>query len=101
MRYEIKELGKAVEIALHGRFTYGHHHIFQQILATLESFTSHNLRLDLSQVDFIDSSGLAMLLLLRDKARKAGGALTMGGAQGQVQRVLVTSHFHTLLPMSA
>ena len=43
---------------------------------------------DLTGLEFIDSSGLAALVRLRERARRAGGDLLLAAPQGQVLRLL-------------
>ena len=44
--------------------------------------------IDLACLEFIDSSGMAALVLARLQARRAGGDLLLAAPQGQVLRVL-------------
>jgi len=46
---------------------------------------------DLSGLEFIDSSGLAALVLARRQARQAGGDLLLAAPQDQVLRVLAVT----------
>ncbi len=50
---------------------------------------------ELSDVDYVDSAALGMLLLLRDHA---GGAnrITIAGGRGQPEQVLKIANFHKL-----
>ena len=52
---------------------------------------ARELIVDLAGLEFIDSSGLAALLLARKQARKAGGDLLLAGPQDQVLRVLAAT----------
>ena len=52
-----------------------------------------NVDLNFSEVDFIDSSALGMLLFLNDNFTKKGGKVTLSGAQGQVLRIFELSKF--------
>ena len=47
------------------------------------------LQLDLSSLHFIDSGGVAILLVARQLARRHGTALSLCGATGQVRELLV------------
>jgi anti-anti-sigma factor len=50
--------------------------------------TDRSVRLDLSAVSFLDSSGLGMLVLLRNRLAGCGAAVTLVDVQPQVRRVL-------------
>lgn len=47
---------------------------------------------DLAGLEFIDSSGLAALVLARGQARRAGGDLLLVAPQDRVMRVLAVIH---------
>jgi anti-sigma B factor antagonist len=49
---------------------------------------ARELIVDLAGLEFIDSSGLAALVLARKQARQAGGDLLLAAPQAQVLRVL-------------
>lgn len=46
---------------------------------------------DLTGLEFIDSSGMAALVLVRKQARHAGGDLLLAGPQAQVMRFLAVT----------
>jgi anti-anti-sigma factor len=53
--------------------------------------------IDLSDVDYISSAGLRVLLIAGKSARSSGGALTLCGASGSVREVIVVSGFDAIL----
>ena len=48
----------------------------------------HLATVDMTGLEFIDSSGVAALALVRKQARDSGGDLLLAGPQGQVLRFL-------------
>jgi len=52
--------------------------------------------IDLSKAAYIDSSGLGMLLVLRDSARASGKSVVLQGASGAVRDVLGIANFHKI-----
>lgn len=52
---------------------------------------------DFSQVDYISSAGLRVLLLAAKSAKSQGGGLTLCGLRGNVREVIEVSGFDTLL----
>ncbi|MBP2579637.1 anti-anti-sigma factor [Streptomyces sp. PvR006] len=54
------------------------------------------LRLDMSQVTFMDSSGLNLLLILRRRLADSGSRLLLTGVQGVPMRVLTLTGVDTL-----
>lgn len=53
---------------------------------------ARKLVLDLSKVDFIDSSGVGMLMVCWSSMNKAGGKLVIAGAAGYAKEVLEMVH---------
>jgi anti-sigma B factor antagonist len=50
--------------------------------------TDRSVRLDMSTVSYLDSSGLGMLVLLRKRLARCGADVTLVDVQPQVRRVL-------------
>ncbi|HNM23255.1 MAG TPA: STAS domain-containing protein, partial [Rhodocyclaceae bacterium] len=51
---------------------------------------------DFSGVDYLDSSALGMLLMLRDKVTGAGKDVVLGNVRGNVKQVLDIANFGKL-----
>jgi stage II sporulation protein AA (anti-sigma F factor antagonist) len=68
-----------------------------QELETYERLS--NLILDLSKVDFIDSSGLGAILGRYKRIRERGGKLLLVNAQPQVQKILELSGLDKIMPL--
>lgn len=96
MIYTLKNLGTETSIDLKGRLTFADYSNFREMT---EVFSEHNVKkcfLDLSGLEFIDSAGLGMLLIARDKLRLIDGDIILVGAQGQVRKMLDLGHFSSL-----
>jgi anti-anti-sigma factor len=59
------------------------------------------LVVDLQALDFMDSSGLAVLLELRSRARQVGWSVVIRGARGRVRELLERTGTLTLVESSA
>ena len=57
----------------------------------------HRLVLDMTEVDFMDSSGLGLLMLVRGLLNKQGSMLRLCGTQGRVRALLRMTKTDTLL----
>ncbi|HVI50443.1 MAG TPA: STAS domain-containing protein [Candidatus Sulfotelmatobacter sp.] len=99
MEYEIRDLGQRSEIFLKGRLTFEGNETFRQIYDTVEAVPARPVTLDVSAVDFIDSAGLGMVMLLRDCTAAKGGSLALRNPKGQVRRLLDICHMDSLLPI--
>jgi anti-anti-sigma factor len=58
------------------------------------------LVVDISRLDFCDSTGLGLLLQLRAELNDDGGGLELRGAQGQPRRILDVTGAHVLFTVA-
>lgn len=97
MKVSIDNNGNHAALRLDGHFNMEAHapfrHAYRQVL---DDNTVRALTLDLSGVEYIDSSGLGMLLLLQEETETRGIAIVLSGCQPFVLRVLTTANLHNL-----
>jgi anti-anti-sigma factor len=99
MRYEFKGTDAVVKFS--GDLTFNDHIAFREIADRLAAASDTTLVIELSELDFIDSAGLGMLLIAREESRKANRALVLRGAKGQVKRMFGLTKFETLFTVEA
>ncbi len=88
--------GKAT-IGLTGRFDFSAHRSFREAYtAPLESSEVCELEVDLAGVDYLDSSALGMLLMLREKAQAANKTVVLANCRGAARQVLDIANFGKL-----
>jgi anti-sigma B factor antagonist len=54
---------------------------------------------DLSDVCYMDSSGVGILMMCYAKLKKAGGVLYLAGAQGMVEEALAMTSVNKIVPL--
>lgn len=88
-------------IRLAGRFDFNSHREFREAVdaATAEGATGE-ICVDLAGVDYLDSSALGMLLMLRDKARGAGRGVSLANCRGAVKQVIEIANFSKLFTIA-
>ncbi|MEB3210715.1 MAG: STAS domain-containing protein [Leptolyngbyaceae bacterium] len=86
-------------VTLRGKFTFNDHPEFRGLLTQIEEGNATRFVLNLSQVEFIDSAALGMLLLALDATEKHQKKLLLRGAEGQVRKMFEMANFHTLFKM--
>lgn len=101
MDYTIDRAGSAQTVCLRGRFTFSDHGNFKKIVDGLVADRVTACTLDFQDVDFIDSSGLGMLLILRESLEKIGGKVTLLVPPGQVEKMLRISQFDQMFAIKA
>lgn len=87
--------GRAV-IKLQGRFDFNSHRDFRAAIDTALASPATAITIDFGAVDYLDSSALGMLLMLRDRARGAAREVTLAGCRGAVKQVLDIANFGRL-----
>lgn len=91
-----KESGTA-EVRLSGRFDFNAHRDFRNAYEPLMAESDISaVTIDMGGVEYLDSSALGMLLMLRDKAGAANKALTLANVRGPVKQVLEIANFGKL-----
>lgn len=84
-------------LKLSGRFDFHSHRDFRSAYEKiLETGALREIVIDFSDVDYLDSSALGMLLLLREKADGAGKNVQLTGLRGTVKQVLDIANFGKL-----
>lgn len=99
MRFEFDNDDATVSIS--GEFTFTDHVAFKAIASRLFERQGKPIVIDLAELEFIDSAGLGMLLIVRDEADKAARRLILRGPCGQVKRMFEVTKFDTLFTVEA
>ncbi|HJV28105.1 MAG TPA: STAS domain-containing protein [Aromatoleum sp.] len=89
-------------LTIHGRFDFSLHAEFRKRSEeALELEGAREIVVNLSRVDYLDSSALGMLLLLREKAAgNARSQVLLSGAHGMVKQVLDVANFERMFRMA-
>jgi anti-anti-sigma factor len=88
-------------IQLDGRFDFNAHREFRGAVENALSMPgASSVTIEMNRVDYLDSSALGMLLMLRDKARSANRSVALSGANGSVRQVLDIANFGKLFAIS-
>jgi anti-sigma B factor antagonist len=90
-----------VILKLEGEFDLSSEAQFQERLAELRDPELAELILDMRGLEFIDSSGLRLIIKLAGTARDEDFKLTLIPGEGQVESVLKTTGLDRILPMSS
>jgi len=84
-------------LKLMGRFDFHSHRDFRAAYEqALEPNRAKTIELNFEGVDYLDSSALGMLLLLREKAEASGKQVVLSGLKGTVKQVLDVANFGKL-----
>ncbi|MBF0356625.1 MAG: STAS domain-containing protein [Alphaproteobacteria bacterium] len=94
MEHSIQTNSNGKVVRLSGRMTFADFEGFQKLLALFQELRGKKFEFDMSDVDYIDSSALGMILLARDAAQTHGIELSLTGAKGQVKRIMEVTKFN-------
>lgn len=87
-------------VALEGSFDFNSHKDFRRACDTmLDEPSVRALELNLARVQYLDSSALGMLLILRDRAEEHGKQIILSGSTGTVRQVLDIANFGKLFTL--
>jgi anti-anti-sigma factor len=96
MQISIHKTAEQSVLRLQGRFDYESRRDFDSAAREALLADPKTIVVNMMDVEYMDSSALGMLLVLRDKARIAGKKVALGETQGFVKKVLDVANFHKL-----
>ena len=99
MEFNIQNNSTERLVNLKGRLTFTDHEQFREITASLGEAGASKCVLDLSGLEFIDSAGLGLLLLVSEAAKEHDIAVSIRGAHDQVHKMLEITRFSEMIPI--
>ena len=94
MEYACETKGNEFHIQVSGRMTHADHRGFRAILAGINEAGAGRIVFDLGKAEFLDSSALGMLLIVRDAAVQQQRVVVLKGAHGQVEKLIAIGKLH-------
>ncbi len=86
-------------INISGHFDFSTHKAFRANLDSIDKQVKH-VRVDMRTTDYLDSSALGMLLLLKSKMNDQKDAVTLVNAKPEVKKILEIANFGQLFTLS-
>lgn len=100
MDINVSTQGSVARIEMSGRFDFSLHRAFKDAYDPLMSKAGiQNLEIDLSKVEYLDSSALGMLLLLRERAQAANVSVALCKPSATVMQILEIANFNKLFTL--
>lgn len=96
---QVQQDGKEIRIIVDGRFDFALHHDFRN------AYRVHNIPgaayiLDLGKTEYIDSSALGMILLLKEHAGTHGASVTIANVTADIRNILDIANFDKLFTIT-
>jgi Anti-anti-sigma regulatory factor (antagonist of anti-sigma factor) len=101
MDFRVRVSPESVEVLLTGRLEFTDHDSLPDIVQLLDDPGGPRMVLDMSGLDFIDSAGLGMLLILQDEAEQRNIKLIVQGAHGDVQRSIELARLNEIISIAS
>lgn len=86
MDFRARTTPEAVEAIVTGRLEFTDHDRLRDLVALLDDAAAGRFVLDVSGLEFIDSAGLGMLLILQEEAEEKDIKLIVRGPRNDVKR---------------
>lgn len=88
-------------LSLSGRFDFTLHKEFRDTYEqVLTNASVREIEIDLRDVEYLDSSALGMLLLLKDRASQNSARVSLSHCRDTVRQILEIANFHKLFPVN-
>lgn len=93
--------GDKTVMNLSGRFDFNAHRVFKAAYDPILSQKDFkNLEIDLSDIEYLDSSALGMLMLLRERAMLIGMTVVLAKPNKMVEQILDIANFKKLFTIT-
>lgn len=100
MQVNIHTHDNRVTLVLNGRFDFSAHREFRAAYeSALANKEAKEVEVDLGAVEYLDSSALGMLLLLKERAEAVHKTVALANCRGVVAQVLEVANFAKLFPL--
>jgi len=96
MEYSLIDEGNVKRVAFYGNIKASSRPKILEITKAMSNETQKDWVLDVHEFDYIDSSGLGMMIELHDEASKHDIELSVSGANDLVKKMFKLSKFDTL-----
>jgi anti-anti-sigma factor len=96
MEYSQQIQGENLSLQLKGQMTFNDHPKIKEVIRIISSHPITLVTIDFSDIEFIDSAGLGMLLILKEEMDKKSGRVLLMNPKGQVEKIFRVSKFDSL-----
>src|SRR5271154_6371938 len=95
-----QQIGDVTVVEMSGRLHFGNSLSYaENAINRMIDEGTRKLVIDLVRLDYIDSSGLGMLIFCGGRMEQAGGRMRVAGASSSVVRILEISHADRVLQL--
>jgi len=89
-------------ISMSGRFDFQVHREFKESYTSLiDNAAVREIEIEMSKIDYLDSSALGMLMLLNERAKAANKSVVLMNTSGVVAQVLEVANFSKIFKIKS
>ncbi|MBL4743208.1 MAG: STAS domain-containing protein [Cycloclasticus sp.] len=92
--------GTKLTINIQGRFDFSSHKDFRAAIDSISSNNINHTTVDMCTTEYVDSSALGMLLMLKNKMGDNKAAISIINAKHEVKKILEIANFGQLFTLS-
>jgi len=96
VKHEIKTEGDKAILVLSDQLVDADRPMFERVVAQVVGAGPRSIHVDFSNLTYMDSAGLGLLLTLREQAEKARSQVVLTNPKGSVREILELARFDTL-----
>ena len=100
MRVEIIRRSPDFEAAISDRLIFADHHAFRKLIDDIKTAAASHCTFDLKDLSMMDSSGLGMIMIAIEEAKRSGFHLTLKNASGSVLQLIQMSRLDRFLTLA-
>ncbi len=101
MKIDVSKSGNGARISISGSmYVEDSASVREKLIALLEEGV-YNLTLDLSGLDYVDSSGLGVLISIHKRCLQKGGKMTITGLRGMVEELFKLTRLDLVFNVAA
>jgi anti-anti-sigma factor len=102
MEYDIHQDSDSINVKITGRLTFKEHGKCRDLIRDLGNMNGSSETIDLTNLEFIDSAGLGLLLRLKEAAEQSSRNLSLRiPNEGQVYKMLTVAEFDKMIPFDS
>ncbi|SCA56925.1 putative Anti-sigma factor antagonist [Candidatus Terasakiella magnetica] len=98
MDHSITENNGVIQVKLTGELTLNDEEKFRSLSLEASEQSGSKCVIDLSALEFLDSAGLGLLLVLKEFCEDASKTVSIRPGGGEVREILDISEFSSLIP---
>lgn len=101
MQISTSNVGATAVIRLAGRFDFNDHRTFKTAYEPLlQQAGTQTVEIDMSGIEYLDSSALGMMMLMRERAQALGKAVVLSKPSSTVAQILEIANFSKLFSIT-